>query len=67
MDKIQKHMDKLNAAACSSQGGASRGQGPKSAKDPKKSGDAVTNASKYTTQDQSREQGGPPKNKFHDV
>ena len=66
-DKIQRHMDKLNANACREQGGASFDQGPSSSKNPKKSGDSVTNPSKYTTQDQSREQGGPPKNKFHDV
>ena len=64
MDKTTKHMDSLSAKAAKSQGGGNRDQGPKGAGNVK-SGDSVK--SRYTTQDQSRSQGGPPKNKYHDV
>ena len=67
MEKDQSHIDGLNAAACRSQGGASRDQGASSAKNPKDSGDSVTHSNMYTKQDGSRGQGGPPANPFHDV
>jgi len=67
MEKVEKHMDRLNAAASKFQGGAVRNSGPKSSKGPKASGDQVTNPSFYSSQDQDREQGGGTKNKFHDV
>lgn len=67
MDKIRKHMDSQCAKVAKFQGGAVRDAGPDSAKDPKASGDAVTNSSMYTKQDQSREQGGPPKNPYHAI
>lgn len=65
MDKTLSHMDSLVASAAAKQGGASRGQGADSAKDPKPSGDAVTHKSFYTRQDDARD--GRVKNKFHDV
>ena len=66
-DKTLKHMSGQAAKVQRQQGGANLDQGPNGASSPKKSGDAVTNPTFYTKQDQSCEQGGPPKNKFHDV
>ena len=67
MDKILKHADSLASQAASSQGGSVQNAGPDSSASPKASGDAVTNPTFYTKQEASRENGGGPKNKFHDV
>lgn len=67
MDKVHKHCDALSAKVSKKQGGANRGQGPKSASKLKASGDAVTHPTPFTKQDQSREQGGMPKNPYHEV
>lgn len=64
MDKVHSHMDKLNKAASRSQGGGNLNSGPNSAKNIK-TGDSVS--SQFRAQDNSREQGGPPKNDFKEV
>ena len=67
MDKMLKNADSVNAKVCKQQGGATRGAGPNSAKSPKTSGDQVTNSSRFTSQDNSLEQGGGTKNPFLEV
>lgn len=63
-DKIASHMDKQVSQCSKMQGGTVMGAGPNTVGNPKV-GENVK--SPFTMQDQNREQGGPPKNKYHDV
>ena len=61
-DKVTKHMASKGKEVCKQQGGTNLNAGPNSKKAPAKSGDAVTNPTRFTAQDDSLDQGGGTKN-----